>query len=86
VLTLVFMDTLDLDVEQPTGIERDAGPRLDVGGQALLVGVLDRAPRAPKRSVIDMGLESTLASGSVKQPHAQSLLQSSDALADRGAG
>src|SRR5258706_15583252 len=53
------MDTLDLDVEQPTGIECDAGPRFNVGGQPLLVGVLDRAPRGPKRSVIDMGLEST---------------------------
>src|ERR1700722_17372164 len=61
------MDTLDLDVEQPTGIECDAGPRFDVGGQPLLVGVLDRAPRGPKRNVIDMGLESTQLSELGKQ-------------------
>jgi hypothetical protein len=46
-LALVLVDALDLDIEEPGGLEDDAGLRADVVGETLLVGLLDRAPRAP---------------------------------------
>ena len=66
-LALVFVDALDLDVEQPGGIELNAGMRADVGGEALLVGQLDRAPVAAERGVIGMRLELAQRS-QVRQP------------------
>ena len=57
VLALVFVETLDLDVEQPAGIELDAGVRPDVVGQTALVRQFDRAPLATKRAIVDKRLE-----------------------------
>ena len=44
VLALVFVDALDLDVEEPAGGKLDAGVLADVVGKRLPVGLLDRAP------------------------------------------
>ena len=56
-LALVLMDALDLDVEQPVGIELDTGICADVSGEALLVGTLNGAPVAQEGSILDMGFE-----------------------------
>ncbi len=52
VLALVFVDALDLDVEEPAGGKLDAGVLADVVGKRLPVGLLDRAPVAAERSVL----------------------------------
>ena len=46
VLALVFVEALDEDVEDGVGIDRDTEGLVDVGGEALLVVVLDVAPLA----------------------------------------
>jgi hypothetical protein len=43
-LPLVFVDALDLHVEQRVGVELDPALGLDQFGEARLVGALDRAP------------------------------------------
>jgi hypothetical protein len=48
VLALVFVDALDLHVEQAGGVELDAKPRLDEARQVVLAFQLDRAPAAWK--------------------------------------
>src|SRR5690349_17830467 len=56
-LALVFVDTLDLDVKQPTGIKLNPGMHADIRGKPLLVRLLDRAPLMSECVVIDKGLE-----------------------------
>ena len=51
-LALVFVDALDLHVEQRIGIEVDAAVGLDQGGQALLVGLLDCVPALARNAGI----------------------------------
>ena len=57
VLALVLVDPLDLNVEQPVGVQLDAGRRADVVGEPRLVGTLDLSPLAAERGVVDERLE-----------------------------
>ena len=57
VLALVFVDALDLHVEDRGRIDDDAGALLDQTGQRGLVGVLDLAPLGAEIRVVDQRLE-----------------------------
>lgn len=52
-LTLVLMETLDLDIEQGLGVDFDARGFEDVFGQTLLVGGLDGSPLGLELLVVD---------------------------------
>ena len=57
VLTLVFMDALDQDVEHRIRIEIDAGALQGERGEAALVVLLDLAPAGAKCGVLGERLE-----------------------------
>ncbi len=71
-LALVLVNPLDLNVEQPVGVEFDTGRRPDVVGKTRLVGPLDLAPLTAERGIVDERLEAAQLD-EVRQP----------ALADR---
>src|SRR5690606_9365935 len=71
-LALVFVDALDLDVEERVRVEPEPGPLADHRGEPLLVAALDPRELLPETAVIDVGLE-----------RAQTLGILHDAVADR---
>jgi hypothetical protein len=56
-LTLVLVDTLDLNVEESVGIDGDTGGVLDESGETNLVGELDVLPLVDKICVVGVLLE-----------------------------
>src|SRR6185503_2745103 len=56
-LALVFVNALDLKVEQRFGIDRDVQALVQKPPEALLVGGLDRGEARAKRVVFHEGLE-----------------------------
>ena len=55
VLALVFVEALDLDVEQRFGIDPDAGLFLDEAGQIPLVFQFDLSPALLKFGIVGQG-------------------------------
>jgi hypothetical protein len=51
------VDPLDLNIEEPVGIQFDTSRRANVVGKPLLIGMLDRAPLVTERGVLGIGLE-----------------------------
>ncbi len=56
-LALVFVDALDLHVEQAVGADLDAGAVLDVCSEACLVGTLDCHEFITENGVIQLCLD-----------------------------
>ena len=56
-LALVLVHALDQHIEHGIGIDGDTQSLVDVGRKALLVMVLDGAPLAGKRGIVDHGFE-----------------------------